>query len=231
MRPAAPHPSLAPDHDGTSLYYGAAFIKLAWQCAATFRRSDYQGGCNGARVRFDPQASWPVNRGMNAVLDVLHPVKDAFPTLTWADLIVFAAHVAIADAAAAAAAPAPNPFCPGRSDALPDEDAVHSLQVRLCPSPPTLHTLTSTQPIIGDSATDMQYRDAADLLGVSLREMVALHGRVRSASLARLQGYNGSWSRDAASFGNQFYVTLLSETWQKVVVGDVLQYKAEGKDM
>lgn len=129
MRPAAPHPALAPDRDGANLYYGAAFIKLAWQCAATFRRTDYQGGCNGARVRFDPQASWPVNRGMHAVLDVLQPVKDAFATLTWADLIVFAAHVAISDAAAAAAAPAPSPFCPGRSDALPDEDPVHSLQV------------------------------------------------------------------------------------------------------
>jgi hypothetical protein len=99
------------------------------------------------------------------------------------------------------------------------------------PNPKPLHFLNSTQPIIGDAATDMQYRDAADLLGVTLREMVALHGRVRSASLARLQGYNGSWSHAAAAFGNQFYVTLLTETWRKVVLGDVVQFKAEGKDM
>jgi catalase (peroxidase I) len=63
--------------------------------------------------------------------------------------------------------------------------------------------------------------------------MVALHGRVRSTSIARLQGYNGSWSSDAAAFGNQFYVTLLGETWQPVPssLGGVLQYKAVGKDM
>lgn len=130
MRPASPHSALAPDSDGKSLYYyGAAFVKLAWQCAATFRRTDYQGGCNGARVRFAPQALWDVNRGMDAVIKVLQPVKDAFPKMSWADLIVFASHVAIEDSAAAASSPAPRPFCPGRTDASADDAPVTSLQV------------------------------------------------------------------------------------------------------
>jgi catalase-peroxidase len=234
MRPALPHPALAPDYDGKSLYYGAAFIKLAWQCSATYRRTDHHGGCNGARVRFAPQAQWDVNKGMDAVIKVLQAVKDMFPKLSWADLIVYASHVAIEDSSAAAAAQAPKPFCPGRTDASADDEPITSLQVCACssalkPSEPTL----SLQPIIGDSASDAQYRDAADLLGLTLREMVALHGRVRSASLARLQGYNGSWSPDAAVFGNQFYVTLLSETWEPLAgnTGGVLQYKAVGKDM
>jgi catalase-peroxidase len=230
MRPALPHPALTPDTDGKSLYYGAAFIKLAWQCAATFRRTDYRGGCNGARVRIEPQASWPVNRGMDAVLKILEPVKKSYSTLSWADLIVFASHVAIEDAAAAAAAPGPNPFCPGRTDA-PEDDALESLQVYEASHRLVISQTHSSQPIIGESATDMQYRDAADLLGLTLREMVALHGRVRSSSLALLQGYNGSWSQAAASFGNQFYVTLLAETWQKVTIDGVPQYKASGKDM
>ena len=237
MRPAQPSPALAPDHDGTSLYYGAAFIKLAWQCAATFRRTDYLGGCNGARVRLDPQQSWPVNRGMHGVLQVLQPVKDAFPQLSWADLIVFASHVAIEDSAAAAAAPAPKPFCPVRTDATAG-DTLHSLQVKpaRCNPAPSSHLITpppppTPQPIIGDSASDVQYRQAADLLGLTLREMVALHGRVRSASLALLQGYNGSWTSSPAAFGNQFYVTLLGEMWQNVTIDGVLQYKAAGKDM
>ena len=89
----------------------------------------------------------------------------------------------------------------------------------------------SSQPIIDDSATDSQYREAADLLGLTLREMVALHGRVRSSSLAQLQGYNGSWTKAAASFGNQFFTTLFAETWQKVSAGGVVQFKANGKDM
>ena len=74
--------------------------------------------------------------GMNRVLKVLQPVKDAFPQLSWADLIVFASHVAIEDSAAAAAAPAPQPFCPGRTDATAD-NTVTSLQVNpLAATPP-----------------------------------------------------------------------------------------------
>jgi catalase-peroxidase len=129
MRPTSPSRYLVPDYDGKSLYYGAAFIRLAWQCAATYRRTDYHGGCNGARVRFAPQALWDVNKGMDAVIKVLEPVKNAFPKLSWADLIVYAAHVAIEDSAASASAQAPMPFCPGRTDASADDEPVTSLQV------------------------------------------------------------------------------------------------------
>jgi cytochrome c peroxidase len=47
--------------DGSSL--AGTFLRLAWHCCGTYRKADDSGGSNGARMRFDPEASY----GNNAV--------------------------------------------------------------------------------------------------------------------------------------------------------------------
>jgi catalase-peroxidase len=63
----------------------------------TFRSTDFQGGCNGARIRFDPQLSWPINAGLRDVLDKLvGPLYAKFRfNMTFADLIILAANTAL----------------------------------------------------------------------------------------------------------------------------------------
>ena len=74
--------------DSDTASYGE-FTRLAWQCASSFRVTDYQGGCNGGRVRFSPAADWSVNVNLNTGLSKLQQISQEFgPSLSMADLIV-----------------------------------------------------------------------------------------------------------------------------------------------
>ena len=134
-------------------YYGALFVQLAWNCASTFRATDFRGGCNGATIRFNPQASWGVNVGMKDVLKYLGDnviSKYTGPgVLSWADTIVLAGNVALESAGIRMIIRYVNgpyyllifiiiglpqlPFCGGRVDA-PDGSAAVGLQPRVYPN-------------------------------------------------------------------------------------------------
>lgn len=89
------------------------FVRLAWQCARTYRATDYQGGCNGARIRFPPGSNWTTNKGLDKTLTMLEPIKQKYgKQLSYADLIVLAGNVG----AERMGAPKMK-FCPGRTDA------------------------------------------------------------------------------------------------------------------
>lgn len=199
-------------------YYGALFVHMAWQCASSFRLSDYQGGCSGARIRFPPQSKYPANIRIASYLALLQPVYDEFAVsdLSWSDLIVLAGTVALEEAAAATGAvAAPLSFCGGRTDVPSYDGGADNLK-----------------PNGNGSASVADMYESMLMAGLTAREWVALSGRVRSAFQLHAMGYaERSWTADPEHLSNLYFTTLLTETWQPVSVNGTTQYKAADKDI
>merc|ERR1712003_370727 len=84
-------------------------LRMAFQCASTFRHTDHRGGCNGARILNHPQKDFDLNKDLvPAVKKVLDTFHERFDQVSYADLIVLAGTVA-----AARETKAPFLFCPG----------------------------------------------------------------------------------------------------------------------
>ena len=137
----------------------AAFVHLAYQCASTYRDTDYKGGCNGARIRFPPESEWEANEGTAETLSTLSEVKEMFPDVSISDIIVLAGQTALENEGLKA-----MKFCGGRVDA---EDA-HGSEI-LAPRVYDIPLITITD--------DMAVKGLARKAGVALTARHTLSNR------------------------------------------------------
>ena len=177
--------------------YAALLSHLAYQCASTYRQTDYAGGCNGARIRFAPQRDWPANKGSaDKALALLERVKAKHgDALSWADLIVLAGSAANEAAAGGGAA---FPFCGGRTDASDGANTEH----------------LKPRDYVNASVA---LKDNAKVAGLTLEEAVALEGRLRGDAQMRAAGYSGGWGGPADRLSNAYFKALLVRL--RLVVG------------
>ncbi|MCL2804306.1 MAG: catalase/peroxidase HPI, partial [Micrococcales bacterium] len=207
----------------------AEMVRTAWAAAATFRGSDKRGGANGARLRLEPQRSWPVNdpAEMARTLGLLETIAETFNAsaaggkrVSMADLIVLTGCVGVEEAARQAGVAVAVPFTPGRTDATaemtdaaafavlePQADAFRNYQAgslldQAGQTPPAEYLLI----------------DQANLLTLTAPEMTVLLGGMRVIGANSNGSTVGVLTSRPGELTNDFFVNLLrpGTTWQPV---------------
>jgi catalase-peroxidase len=199
-----------------------ALIKAAWASASSFRGSDMRGGANGARVALAPQKDWAANdpKELAMVLKRLGKIQKDFnrkaeggKKVSLADLIVLGGAAAIENAAKEAGHDVAVPFKPGRMDASQDMTDVESFAV-LEPVADGFRNYYSEGAY--RSPADMLV-DKANLLTLTVPEMTALVGGMRTLDANTGGADHGVFTDQPGALSNDFFVNLLSmETkWTK----------------
>ncbi len=211
---------------------GAQLIKAAWASASTYRRTDYRGGANGARIRLSPMSDWDVNvaSGVNEVISKLEQIQADFngkggPQVSLADLIVLGGTAAVEAAAKAAGHDIEVPFEPGRTDATQENTDVDSFQWL----EPKADGFRNYVQKMGAVPTEHLLIDKAFMLNLTAPQMTALIGglRVLGANVGD-EGY-GEFTDRKGQLTNDFFVNLLDMRTKWAAVGEA-EDVFEGRD-
>ncbi len=189
-------------------------VRTAWASASSFRASDMRGGANGARLLLAPQKDWAVNNPaeLAKVSSALESIQQNFnekssrKQVSMADLIVLGGAAAIEKAARAAGVDVEVPFVPGRADASQAQTDINSFEL-LKPTADAFRNYYNA--IDGYRPPVEMLVDKADQLSLTVPEMTALIGGLRSLGANADGSAHGVFTNQPGSLSNDFFVNLL----------------------
>ena len=188
-------------------------VKAAWASASTFRRTDYRGGANGARIRLAPQKDWAVNEP-DELASVLATIDELRGNMSMADAIVLAGTAAVEKAARDAGFTIEMPFAGGRGEATQAWTDAASFAVMEPAADGFRNYLKAKHSV----RTEELLLDRASLLGLSAPEMTVLLGGLRVLGANYQDKPHGVFTDRKGQLTNDFFVNLLdNDTFWEVV--------------
>jgi len=159
-------------------------VRIAWHSAGTFDVKTKTGGPFGT-MRYPAELAHGANSGLDIAVRLLEPIKEQFPTISYADLYQLAGVVAVEVTGG------PDiPFHPGREDKL---------------EPPEEGRLPDAT-----KGSD-HLRDVFGHMGLNDKEIVALSG---AHTLGRCHkersGFEGPWTSNPLIFDNSYFTELVT---------------------
>jgi catalase-peroxidase len=196
-------------------------VSTAWASASTFRGSDKRGGANGARIRLAPQKFWEVNHPyqLATTISTLESVQSEFnknndeKQVSLADLIILAGCLAVEQALLNAGMTVSVPFTPGRADASADQTDVDSVAF-LEPQADGFRNYLKTEYTV---SAEKLLIDKAQLLTLTVPEMVVLLGGMRVLGTNYDSSDHGVFTENKEALTNDYFVNLLDmrTTWKE----------------
>ncbi|WP_151943562.1 catalase/peroxidase HPI [Aliarcobacter butzleri] len=181
-------------------------VTTAWASASTYRDSDKRGGANGARIRLAPQKDWEVNQGTDIVIKKLEEIQKEFnKKVSIADLIVLGGCAAVEKAVKDAGFSKKVPFSAGRTDATQEQTHIESFS-HLEPIADGFRNYSKAKYTL---STEELLIDKAQLLSLTIPEMIVLVGGMRVLGANYANTNLGVFTSNVGVLSNDFFVNLL----------------------
>lgn len=194
-------------------------VKTAWASASTYRKSDFRGGANGARVALAPQKDWEVNEpaALAKVIDTLNGLRGS---MSLADAIVLGGVVGLEKAGATNV-----PFTGGRGDATAEQTDADSFAV-MEPEADAFRNYVGKKKLA--VKIEEMMLDRASLLGLSVPEMTVLIGGLRVLGANHGDRGHGHFTKRSGQLTNDYFVNLydMTNVWKAVDGSDDQEYVA-----
>ncbi|MGQ4002495.1 catalase/peroxidase HPI [Francisellaceae bacterium CB299] len=198
-------------------------IKTAWASASTYRKTDYRGGANGARIALAPEKDWVMNepKNLEVVLDSLKEIQANYNSnakdgtkISLADLIVLAGNMAVEEAASEAGLDVKIPFVPGRTDATQEQTDVDSINYLKTKSDGFINY---TDGSVSSDQLPQALVEKASMLNLNIPEMTVLIGGLRALDVNYKDSQDGVLTENPGQLNNAYFVNLLdmSIAWKE----------------